>query len=415
MRPIEKAVERLTQRLVGATRQLAHTAAWGASWRAFWMSRLVVWSAGMVGLFVIGTGAFLELRPGGPDPADSLSGVLESSARRWDAGWFLSIAESGYDRPEPSATAFFPLYPLSIRIVGDVVGSFPLAGIIISLAAFWLALYLLHQLTALEAGNAAAQRTVSLLAFFPTAFYFSAIYSESLFLALSVGCLYCARLDRWGWATVLAALATATRSAGVLLVVPLLIMAFSTPHQHGRAPAARAAGAIAAPLAALVGYAAYIRLATRFGATAPVKAHAEWTREFKGPLIGFWGGIKNGAAAARSLLHGAPVDEPVSAVRGDLLNLTALASASLGVAGAFRKLPLAYSAYALAGLVFAISFPGNGLVLTSLPRLVVVLFPIFMWLGIVTERPGVYRAVLGVSAAGLGLLSAMFASGYWIA
>jgi hypothetical protein len=369
----------------------------------------------MVGLFVIGTGALQELHPGEPAPADSVSGVLESPARRWDSGWFLSIAERGYDRPEPSATAFFPLYPLSIRIVGEVVGSFTLAGIIVSLAAFWVALYLLHRLTALEVGSAAADRTVSLLAFFPTAFYFSAVYSESLFLALSVGCVYCARLDRWGWATVLAALATATRSAGVTLVVPLLILAFFPPPQRGRAPAVRAAAAIAAPFAALLSYAAYIRLATRFGPTAPFKAHAEWTREFKGPILGVWGGLKNGATGARSFLHGAAVNEPVSAVRGDLLNLTTLAFASIGVAGAFRKLPLAYSAYALAGLVFAISFPGNGLVLTSLPRLVAVLFPIFMWFGVVTERVGLYRAGLGVSAAGLGLFSAMFASGYWIA
>jgi Mannosyltransferase (PIG-V) len=369
----------------------------------------------MVGVFVIGTGAFQELRPGAPDPADTVSGVLESPARRWDAGWFLSVAQSGYDRPSPSATAFFPLYPLSIRVVGEFVGSFTLAGVIVSLAAFWIALYLLHRLTALEVGEAAADRAVSLLAFFPTAFYFSAVYSESLFLALSVGCIYCARRGRWGWAAVLAALATGTRAAGVTLVVPLLIMALQSPNQSGHARGVRAAASIAAPFAGLLAYAAYVRATTRFGATAPFKAHSEWTREFKGPIIGFWGGVKNGVAAARSFLQGAPVNEPVSAVRGDLLNLATLAFGSLGVLGAFRKLPWAYSGYALAGLVFAISFPGNELVLTSLPRLVVVLFPIFMWLGIATERRGFYRAALAASAAGLGLLSAMFASGYWIA
>jgi Mannosyltransferase (PIG-V) len=369
----------------------------------------------MFGVFVIGTGAFHEANPAAGDPADTVSGVLESPANRWDGGWFLSIAENGYDRPSPSATAFFPLYPLSIRIVGELIGSFALAGIIVSLVAFWFALYLLHRLTALEAGHAAADRAALLLAFFPTAFYFSAIYSESLFLALSLGCVYSARLERWGWAAVLAALATATRSAGLMLIVPLLIMVLYGPRGSGRAPGVKEAGAVVAPFAALLAYMAYVKASTPFGATAPFKAHQEWTREFKGPIIGLWGGVKNGAAAVRGFLNGAPVNEPVSAVRGDLLNVAALAFASLGVFGALRRLPLAYGAYALAGLVFAISFPGNGLVLTSLPRLVIVLFPIFMWLGIVTECRSYHGIALGASAVGLGLLSTMFASGYWIA
>jgi hypothetical protein len=109
------------------------------------------------------------------------------------------------------------------------------------------------------------------------------------------------------------------------------------------------------------------------------------------------------------------VNEPVSAVRGDLLNLAALAFASVGVIGALRKLPLPYSGYAFAALVFAVSFPGNGLVLTSLPRLVAVIFPLFMWLGVACERRAGHRAALATSAVGLGLLSAMFASGFWIA
>ena len=56
-----------------------------------------------------------------------LSGLLLSPARRWDAGWFLAIAQGGYDAPEPR-TAFFPLYPLLIRIVGEPIDALGLAG-----------------------------------------------------------------------------------------------------------------------------------------------------------------------------------------------------------------------------------------------------------------------------------------------
>ena len=55
-------------------------------------------------------------------------------------------------------------------------------------------------------------------------FFFSAVYTESLFLALSAGCFYLARRERWVWAGVLGGLAAATRSIGVLLVVPLAVL-----------------------------------------------------------------------------------------------------------------------------------------------------------------------------------------------
>ena len=75
----------------------------------------------------------------------------------------------------------------------------------------------------------AARRTVVLIAFFPAAVFFSAAYTESLFLALSVGVLLAARRERWALAGALGALAAATRSMGVLLIVPALLMYLSQP------------------------------------------------------------------------------------------------------------------------------------------------------------------------------------------
>jgi hypothetical protein len=80
-----------------------------------------------------------------------------------------------------------------------------------------------------------------------------------------------------------------------------------------------------------------------------------------------------------------------------------------------RRLPTGYWAYALAGVAFALSFPTEHLVVKSLPRLIIVLFPLFMWLGVVTERRSYRTIALVASAAGLALFSARFASGYGIA
>ena len=62
---------------------------------------------------------------------------------------------------------------------------------------------LLHRLVSLELDSELARVTVMLVAFCPMAYFFSAVYSESLFLALSVGCILQARMGRWAWAGVL--------------------------------------------------------------------------------------------------------------------------------------------------------------------------------------------------------------------
>ena len=68
-----------------------------------------------------------------------------------------------------------------------------------------------------------ASRATIYLLIFPTTFFFSAVYSESLFLALTVGAFYYARTSQWLLACIFAALGTVTRSQGILLALPLLI------------------------------------------------------------------------------------------------------------------------------------------------------------------------------------------------
>jgi hypothetical protein len=50
----------------------------------------------------------------------------------------------------------------------------------------------------------------------------------------------------------------------------------------------------------------------------------------------------------------------------------------------------------------------------SLPRFVAVLFPVFMWLAVVCEERRITDVVAGVSALGLGLFTAQYASWHWI-
>jgi hypothetical protein len=398
------------------------------------MSRLVVWAAGVGAVLVSGAGAYRELVPLAGDPRDSLYTLLMSPARRWDSGWFLAIADGGYDIAEPWRTAFFPIYPVLIRLVGaplDLAGvnhlhALELAGVLVSLVALFGSLYVLHRLTELELGRPSADGAVLALAFFPTAFYLSAIYSESTFLVLTLACVYAARRGWWLSAGLIGALAAATRAQGVLLLVPLAILALYGPRADrppGAAgglrprfrPGVRELGALALVPLGLVAYLAYVRAATRFGLTAPFRAQEHWFRELHGPVVGVWRGAKEAGTSVGDLVSGHPVNEPISAVRSGLLNFAALGLAVVGVAGALRRLPLAYGAYALVALVVAVSYPPEGEALKSLPRFVLPLFPAFMWAGLAMSEWGHRRLVVALSAAALACFSAAFAAGYWIA
>jgi hypothetical protein len=124
---------------------------------------------------------------------------------RWDAVWYLRVADSGYGESKERA-AFFPLYPLLVRAVATPFGATPAAlltaAYVIALAAFFGALALLYRLVSLELGRPLAQPAMLLLAVFPAAFYFGAPYAESLFLLLAIGAFYAARTDRWAWVAI---------------------------------------------------------------------------------------------------------------------------------------------------------------------------------------------------------------------
>ena len=139
----------------------ARMAAVRDAWQALWLSRLLVWIAGVGTLLTFGwgpvRGAFNP--PGVTRGFGPLGDLLAGPAARWDASWYLVIAHYGY-RPDlgsftASRTAFFPLYPLGIRGLSDLGLPPVLAGVLISLVAFALALYGIHRLASLELGRSA--------------------------------------------------------------------------------------------------------------------------------------------------------------------------------------------------------------------------------------------------------------------
>jgi hypothetical protein len=396
-------------------------AALADAWRALWISRLVVWVAGVGAVAIWGLmGRHRAFDPTGvTDPFGPLGDALVAPAARWDATWYLDIAHAGYGA-DAAKPAFFPLYPLLVRISGALTGSDLVGAILVSTACLAAALYALRRLTALELGEDAARAAVLLCALFPMAFFFSAVYSEALFLALSLGSVYAARTDRWAWAGALGALAAGTRSAGILLVVPLVLLAV----RGRRRPGPEAAWILLVPVG-LLAFCGYLSLKGG-SARAPFDAQAVWFRSFAWPFAGLWDGTVAAWDGVRQLASGSRTPVYFTQAGGDPFNvawhnvtlwafLVAIVPAVIGV---LRRLPPAYGAYTLVALALPLSYPVTPQPLMSFPRFAAVLFPLYMWGGWWVSRRGhPWRAPVAyaVSVVALAAYSAQFATWHWVA
>jgi Mannosyltransferase (PIG-V) len=389
-------------------RALATSAALRDAWRAFWVSRLLVWGVGMFAVLQIGRKpSWVRFDPAGLTvPFGGLGNLLVAPGARWDSVWYLAIAKDGY--VDHNRTAFFPLYPLLADAAGLVFRSALVGGLVVSGACFLAALSALHRLAALELGEAVARPAVLLVAFFPMSFFFSAVYSESLFLACSVGAFLAARNERWAWAGVLGGLAAATRSSGVLLLLPLAWM-------YGRRlrPDVLWLALIPIGLGAYLGYLASIGIDWM----TPFHVQEAWMRHFSGPLVGVWDGARAAWDGLRQLLSGSrtPVffhaagGDPFQVAAQNIMLFTFLVLALVALVGALRRLPFAYGLYAGTALVLPLSYPVSAQPLMSLPRYVAVLFPLHLWAAAWTHERGRVQEALAGGAVLLGLFTAQFA------
>ena len=413
------------------------------AWRALWVSRLVVWAAGVAGVALLGrVDRWPGFDRGGWSTGFGAAGdLLLSPAVRWDSVWLLEIAAGGY-ADDPARTAFFPLYPLMVRAVaaparllGAGQDALTLAGIAVSLAALLAGLWVVHRLCELELDRRAAGLAVVLVAFFPTAWAFSAVYTESLFLALSAGAIYAGRLGRWRWAGALGALAAATRSTGVLLMVPLGLLylygprADAVPRTDGRARRLAPRFALRGDAAWLglvvLGPAAYLALLalTTPDPWAPLGAGAHWHRQLTFPFGGAIDGAVAAFAGAVQLLSASrsPVrfppagGDPFLVAAHNLSDFAYLVIAVVALVGALRRLAPAYGAWALCALAVPLSYPVGPQPLASLPRYLAVLFPLHMWAAAWAAGRRRRFVLVGVSVLALVEGSAAFATWHWVA
>jgi hypothetical protein len=339
---------------------------------------------------------------------------------RWDSVWFLRIAEHGYASTEAATAAFYPLYPLLVGLLGRVLlGHYVLAGVLISLTAALGSFLLLYRLALPRLGNEGARRAVLYLAIFPFAVFLGAVYSESLFLFLALAAFVLAERNSFLAAGAAAGLAWLTRPMGIALLPALAILAWSAPQR--RAALMRLAAAPA--LFALYPLFLWWRLDDPL---AFAQAEDVWSRHLSwaGPLGGLWDGLRAGWAGVRQLASGSDATRYWSAVKDtdpdrvaavNLEQLAFLVVFAFLTVVAWRRFGAAYGVFAALSLAIPLSVPSERWPLLSMPRFGLVVFPFFLALAVVGERPGLHTALVVVSAIGLGIVCVQWALWQWVA
>jgi hypothetical protein len=386
----------------------------------FLWTRAAIWAAALFALLVFEPNRHPRADTW-DDPAFTRDlGFVTDVWARWDSVWFLKIAEDGYGSIERAAAAFYPGYPALVAVLGRLLGGhYVTAGILISLAATLGAFVLLHGLAREHLGPDGAARTVLYLALFPMAFFLQAVYSEALFLLLSVAAFVAAERARFLGAGVLAGLAILTRPAGFALLPALALLAW-----RSRRPGSALASLAVAPALFLL-YPAYLWREVD-DPLAFSDAQEIWTRHLSwaGPLGGIWDGLRAGWAGVRQLASGSDSHVYWSAVQNSdpdrvaALNLEALGFLVLFVyltVVAWQRFGAPYGLFCAASLAIPLSVPSERWPLLSLPRFGLVVFPFFLALAWLGRSERMHTAIVAVSALLLGVSVAQWALWQWVA
>ncbi len=303
----------------------------------------------------------------------ALLGVWE----RFDTLWFLHIAEHGYDRP--MAAAYYPLYPAAICLVKGLMPATAAALLVSTVATFFLFWGLLRLADSLS--DEGKLRLLLLVCVWPTSFVLLAGYADSLTIALAVWAVVLGREERWGGATACGILAGLARPSGVLIFIPLAIMAL-------RSRQARPLVVGLTPLG-LIAYWGWLRWS---GRPSVVTAYRLYYGSTMAPP---WAGL---AQAVRLI-----VTERDALLAVKLVMVIAIAAISLR-----RQVRIEDKAFALAVLLQMLMYTGRPLL--GAFRYVLILYPTFLVLAAYAGRWNGKQ--LGFYVTALGFLNLLWMWGF---
>jgi Gpi18-like mannosyltransferase len=314
---------------------------------------------------------------------------------QWDSRHYFDIAANGYKTPDEGTTLVLPpLLPLLIRAGAWVTGSWSTGGVLVVTLISFLPGLLLYQLARCDLGEEDAFRAMLALLLFPTGFFMHIVYTEGLFLTTVLGAFLSARRGNWRAVAIFGVLAGLTRINAFVLAPALLVEAWGNS-RIGRVPR------LLASLTVFLGVAIYLWI-NHAVAGDPFAFLTVQNDSFYRTFAWPWRGAMNlwdlaGPGGSNSMMNGVL----------QVICLPLLLAAC--VIAVVRQRP----SYAIWTIGQVLIFTAQGFVL-SLPRLALVLFPAFIWLGPRTAGPVFGTLWFAASVLFLSFLAGQFAQGWWV-
>jgi hypothetical protein len=320
---------------------------------------------------------------------------------RWDTGWYLGIATEGYRYLANARAdfqqniAFFPAFPMAVRYLSVLFGRELLwTGVAISLVSFYLALvYFLRLARELLKDEERAVTAVTLLALYPFAVYFSAAYTEGLFLLTLTGAVYHFHKNELGRAAMWGFVCGLTRPNGALLSVVLALMAITAPANRANTLVTRLLAA-SAPGVGMLTFSAFIYRLTGHPFMWTMQNEA-WGRVYRS--------LDSIVSDRADFITNNGLYAYASTQTTDMFYLMAVVLALVAVWPVYRRFGIAFAVLILITILPPMSAGG----LLSMGRVTSILFPVFLWLGAVV--PARHRqAWIAVFALLQGFVAVMF-------
>jgi hypothetical protein len=417
-------------RAIGLWRWIAHGTAEARDWILARLpvgvrTALVIAFATRLAIILLG-GAAVETMGYPPDRPNWRASFDEfkNLPAKWDSGWYLQIARDGYnwdpDVHAQQSLVFFPAYPLVTRAAAFLIWRQDLtaarylwAGVFVSILAFAGALVYLFALARAKLGEDNAIFALTLLATYPFAVFYSAAYTESLFLLAAVATFYHFTRGQLWRAVAWGLLAGLVRPNGWVVGATLGLIAL--PYLGGlfawiarwlpvmsRLPVSdtlrsrRFVAIMLAVLAPVFGLLIYCGYVYELTGNPLTWAHllTYWGRDFHGMNM-LEDGL-NGIAA-----HGIwrfVQEQPI-----DALNWFGLLFGVVSIWPVTRRLGLAYGLFVLMNILMPAASGG----LVSIGRYSSTLFPSFLWLGMAAPKP-VRPALVALFALGQAVAAIWF-------
>jgi hypothetical protein len=315
--------------------------------------------------------------------------------QRFDANWYISVAENGYGSIEGD-DHFPPLFPLLIRVLKPVFGSAFLAGLFISHLATLYVIKLLYDTFSQWGEDTVAKRATLFVLIYPTSFFLFSVYTESLFLVTALLSLQHMSKRSWVWASFFAFCAILTRLQGAALIIPMIYLMwrdrpflYKPVHWFGLT------------LPALAGL-FYLFLRSRQVTHSAVPfVESDWHARLVPPWETYWYSIQTLLSGRSTFI--------------DFLNWAVVTLFLVLLLSGWRKIPLEYNLYNAFSLLIILIRIVETQPLISMSRYALTLFPSFFVLGLAGENAWLRRLIIYTFIPLNLYLSAQFFLWGWVA